>query len=343
MNAAIQKQVKLPLSVAFEVVAQGIRIRFGRSVVTITGVVFGIAFLMSILTGQVLKRGVAEEEALRIETNRMASVLTAETGPVRGKILVLLAGPQLLPAESRLLQKLAADGLAELRVAGEAALPDLPPALTLTRDLAGQGASAVLVARTALSPSEAASLLPGMRQPVFAFTGPSTRAALPAGARLVSLSAVVSPELKARQDQEAATARFRNYWIIAISLLVTVIGISNAMLMSVTERFREIGTMKCLGALSSFVRTMFLIESGFMGLVGGFLGVLAGFAFAAAAYTLTYGPGLIAASMGQGAGTLLLYGLASLAAGLILSVIAALYPARVASNMVPAHALRSNV
>jgi hypothetical protein len=343
MNAAIQNQVKLPLSVAFEVVAQGIRIRFGRSVVTITGVVFGIAFLMSILTGQVLKRGVAAEEALRIETQRMASFLTAETGPIRGKTLVLLAGPALAPPESRLLQKLAAEGLAELRTAADTPLPPLPASLTLTPRVSGEGASAVLVTRPVLSRAEADALLPGLRQPVFAFTGKTAALALPEGARAVSLTAPIPPELQARLDQEAATARFRNGWIIAISLLVTVIGISNAMLMSVTERFREIGTMKCLGALSGFVRTMFLIESGFMGLVGGLLGCLSGFVFAAAAYTLTYGPGLIAASLAQGGFTFLLYGLASLAAGLVLSVLAALYPAQVASNMVPAHALRSNV
>jgi hypothetical protein len=343
IHAPIQNQVKLPLSVAFEVVAQSIRIRFGRSVVTITGVVFGIAFLMSILTSQVLKRGVAAEEALRIDTQRMASFLTAETGPIRGKTLVLWAGPALTPAESRLLQKLAAEGLAELRVTADTPLPPLPASLAISRTVAGEGASAVLVTCPALAPAEAAALLPGMRQPVFAFTGKADNLTLPPGVRAVSLSPPILPELQERLDREAAAARFRNGWIIAISLLVTVIGISNAMLISVTERFREIGTMKCLGALSSFIRTMFLIESGFMGLVGGLLGCLAGFAFATAAYTLTYGPGLISASLAQGGLTIFLYGLASLAAGLVLSVLAALYPAQVASNMVPAHALRSNI
>jgi hypothetical protein len=51
----IQDQVKLPVSVAFEVVMQGIRIRLGRSIVTIGGVICGIAFLMSILTGELMK------------------------------------------------------------------------------------------------------------------------------------------------------------------------------------------------------------------------------------------------------------------------------------------------
>ena len=65
-------------------------------------------------------------------------------------------------------------------------------------------------------------------------------------------------------------------WVVVISLLVTVIGITNALLMSVTERFKEIGTMKCLGALSGFIRQLFLIESMFIGLVGSLAGIVIG-------------------------------------------------------------------
>jgi putative ABC transport system permease protein len=53
----------------------------------------------------------------------------------------------------------------------------------------------------------------------------------------------------------ASTAKQR--WIIILSLLVCVVGIVNAQLMAVTERFREIGTMKCLGALDRFVLRLF--------------------------------------------------------------------------------------
>ena len=41
----------------------------------------------------------------------------------------------------------------------------------------------------------------------------------------------------------------KDIWLIVMSLIVCVVGIANSMLMAVTERFREIGTMKCLGAL----------------------------------------------------------------------------------------------
>ena len=48
------------------------------------------------------------------------------------------------------------------------------------------------------------------------------------------------------------------------------------MLMAVTERFREIGTMKCLGALDGFVVRLFLLESGFQGFSGALIGALIG-------------------------------------------------------------------
>ncbi|MBQ6246625.1 MAG: FtsX-like permease family protein [Kiritimatiellae bacterium] len=124
-------------------------------------------------------------------------------------------------------------------------------------------------------------------------------------------------------------------------MLVTVIGIANAMLMSVTERFREIGTMKCLGALSSFVTQMFVLEASLMGLVGGIVGAVAGALFAIVIYTFTYGASLVFGSLPLL--SVLTFAGCSIVAGVILSVIAALYLARVAAAMVPATALRSTI
>ena len=53
-----------------------------------------------------------------------------------------------------------------------------------------------------------------------------------------------------------------------MSLLVCFVGITNSMLMSVTERYKEIGTLKCLGALDNFIVKLFLIESGLLGFFG---------------------------------------------------------------------------
>jgi len=65
--------------------------------------------------------------------------------------------------------------------------------------------------------------------------------------------------------------------VAAISLVVGAIGIANTMYTSVIERTREIGVMKAIGAQNKDVLTMFLIESGLLGLVGGIIGVLLGF------------------------------------------------------------------
>ncbi len=65
-------------------------------------------------------------------------------------------------------------------------------------------------------------------------------------------------------------------WMVIIALLVCGVGIVNSMLMSVTERYKEIGTMKCLGATDMNVLQIFLIEALLLGVLGGVLGSCAG-------------------------------------------------------------------
>jgi len=69
--------------------------------------------------------------------------------------------------------------------------------------------------------------------------------------------------------------------IAAIALLVGGIGVMNIMLVSVTERTREIGTRKALGARNSFIRTQFIVESIIICVVGGAIGILFGILLAA--------------------------------------------------------------
>lgn len=343
-STTIPAQPKLPLSVAVAIVRQGIRIRLGRSLVTLLGVTLGIAFLMTTLTAQVLRRGVADEEALREVANRRYAVLLSETGPLLGKSLSLVAAGTLDDGEQRLLARLADERVRELRLRPGTVLPDgivAPKTVLKTLEDWTRGSTAVLVLGSAPMPA-AAELLGGAPTQVVASSRPVSASA-PDGLTLISLNRPPSAEESALARREAERERFRTTWIVAVSLLVTVIGIANSMLMSVTERFRDIGTMRCLGALSGFVRTLFLVEAAFMGITGGVLGAIGGALFALGTYLVPYGTTLLFTAIADGAGALVLMMLGSVVAGVVLSLLAALYPAAAAARMVPADALRSTV
>jgi putative ABC transport system permease protein len=78
--------------------------------------------------------------------------------------------------------------------------------------------------------------------------------------------------------QESTTAAFRSLlaWVAAVSLVVGGIGIMNIMLVSVTERTREIGIRQATGATPGDIRGQFLTEALLLSLTGGLIGVIAG-------------------------------------------------------------------
>ncbi|HUW95802.1 MAG TPA: ABC transporter permease [Anaerolineae bacterium] len=80
------------------------------------------------------------------------------------------------------------------------------------------------------------------------------------------------------ETQEATTEAFRSLlaWVAGVSLLVGGIGIMNIMLVSVTERTREIGIRQAVGAAPSDIRLQFLVEALVLSLMGGLIGVGAG-------------------------------------------------------------------
>lgn len=123
--------------------------------------------------------------------------------------------------------------------------------------------------------------------------------------------------------------------IAAISLLVGGIGIMNIMLVSVTERTKEIGLRKAIGARKRDILIQFLTESSLLSMFGGIIGIGLG-------WTIAYVVGLIAAANNTeltpvvGLDAILLATLFSTAVGLFFGI----YPANRAANLQPVEALR---
>ena len=134
-----------------------------------------------------------------------------------------------------------------------------------------------------------------------------------------------------RSGGRDATAEERalGIWMISMSLLVCTMGIANSVLMSVTDRFREIGTMKCLGASDPLIIPRFLTESRLVGVTGGMLGGVIG--AVAALWSAE-------ASLGAGAAAVRVGAVVLISGGL--SIVATIIPAGVAARMTPMDAMR---
>lgn len=126
-------------------------------------------------------------------------------------------------------------------------------------------------------------------------------------------------------------------WLIVLSLLVCVVGIINAQLMAVTERFREIGTMKCLGALDRFILRLFLLEAFIQGLAGSGSGAILGAFFALISSFFLFGTITLANLPFL---QLTLTTLTATAIGCFLSLAGVIYPAFKAARMQPVEAMR---
>ncbi len=147
--------------------------------------------------------------------------------------------------------------------------------------------------------------------------------------------------IKSGFDLEPEEIRVENspkqQWLVVLSLLVCVVGIINAQLMAVTERFREIGTMKCLGALDRFVLRLFLLEAGMQGVAGAGIGAVAGGLFALINALFRFG---FHAAMAVIWKDIVLSISIATGVGIVLSLAGVLYPAILAARMQPVEAMR---
>lgn len=115
-----------------------------------------------------------------------------------------------------------------------------------------------------------------------------------------------------------------------ISLLVGGIGVMNIMLVSITERTREIGTRKALGATNGSIRLQFIVEAITLCLLGGFIGILLGIGIAAAATNM----------MGYAVSPSVTGIVVSVSFSVFIGVFFGYYPANKAAKMNPIEALR---
>lgn len=119
-------------------------------------------------------------------------------------------------------------------------------------------------------------------------------------------------------------------FIAGISLLVGGIGVMDIMLVSITERTREIGTRKALGAKNSSIRFQFIIESMILCLIGGILGIFVGFLLGAiAASILGYSAAVPVAAI-----------IVAVGFSMVIGIFFGYYPANKAARMDPIEALR---
>jgi putative ABC transport system permease protein len=158
--------------------------------------------------------------------------------------------------------------------------------------------------------------------------GPADAAALvPTGiAFSVSTNALILEEVNEVLDLLTAFVT----GIALISLLVGSIGIANIMLVSVTERTREIGIMKAIGGQSRTILSLFLLESMIHGLMGAAIGAVLGLA----------GGTLGARALGLAPAVPIAWLVAAIVIGVVVGVLAGLYPAARAARLHPIQALR---
>lgn len=326
--------------------------RLGRVSITLFGVVLSTAFLMSVLTRDQLQEAMKDVEKRDREATEAAAEVAVQLGGLDGRTIGVIV--------ERGSSSFGTDLVKHMTEMGNVALVVYSPEARLT----GEGVTIANLAEQTCDDADA--LLIVNRTEGKRVASPGTRPPLPANVRSLKEKLVmdfgstaneesakrlrlfyhpirseVTSSRKAEVEEAEAEAQARGNWLVTISLLVSFIGIANALLMSVTERFREIGTLKCLGAMNGFVIQIFLWESTFLGLLGSAMGVLLGFVVSVLSAARNFGLGTVWTNVPFG--SLYVAAMGCLIVGVLVSMFASIYPATVAARMVPADAIRTEV
>ena len=131
----------------------------------------------------------------------------------------------------------------------------------------------------------------------------------------------------------------------SVAFIVSAIGIINTMLMSIYERQKEIGVMKVIGASVDDVRSMFLIESGFIGFFGGIVGLIISLIVGLAINSLAANSGFFGSMNGEASKIIIIpiwLSLVGVGFSSMVGVLAGYIPARRATRLSAIEALRSN-
>lgn len=124
--------------------------------------------------------------------------------------------------------------------------------------------------------------------------------------------------------------------IVSIALVVGGLGIMNTMYMAVSERTKEIGIMKSVGATRRQIMSVFLMEAGVLGLIGGVVGVVLGFGLSEAVFIVA--DRFTAFALSPSRSPLVVLG--GVVFAFLVGVIAGFFPARKAARLEPVEAIR---
>jgi len=325
--AGVQRQISLPMGKAVEIAWKNIRLRLSRSLLVTSGIILALAFLTSINVSKSMvdsmrdwAAGASQPDAkefagLRAERDKLEPAISQVETEIRAKTHAAVTPKR--PTGKFEVEKTFGDSLSAIQkeigvLPGGA--DDLTAAMAVDASIPPLFRSWLDQSRTLLDVRTKISAPQSLQQLMKEAGVPTT-------------------------VEEIANNRIQTRWLLGLALLVAFVGILNAMLMSVTERFREIGTMKCLGALDSFIIKLFLIESLFQGIVGTLLGIILGVLLSLVSVLSNYGR---YAWKNLPAGEIGLSLLVCLLIGVTLTVAGALYPAWQAARMQPIEAMRSD-